>query len=134
MFDARLLPVRNRLTERMLRVMIRDVRSEKPPDLEPWSPSGQQSPGRKNETRIEPPGSVPERVRRSHELEARDRAARADHPGQLAQCRRRIRDVSKEIRETEGVEGRVLERQRVGVAEHQGDLLVTVRIGNDTAT
>jgi hypothetical protein len=55
------------------------------------------------------------------ELEHRHRAAGPDDASELAQRRRGIVDVAKEIREGERIEFRVLERERLGVPFAQLD-------------
>src|SRR5947199_313542 len=51
---------------------------------------------------------------RDGELEARDHAARADDAGELTEGRRRVVDITKEVREGERVEGGVVEREVFG--------------------
>ncbi len=98
---------------------VADARTEKPPDLVP--PRRDDAPRqREDPAHVELPGPAPEAVREA-ELEPGDRPARPYDAGELVQRRARVVDVAEQVREREGVEGLVAERQPLRLALDQSD-------------
>ena len=109
------LPRRHRGRQRVAPVVLRDVRAEEAPDLEPRPPPGHATGQREDAARVQPPPSPPEPARGHVELEAGDGAPGLHHPGQLAERRRRVGHVAQEVGERQGVEGPVGEGQPLGL-------------------
>jgi hypothetical protein len=70
---------------------------------------------------IKLPPRTPEAAR-NPEFEPGERTAGTEDPRQLAQSCARIGDVTQWVRERDGIEGVVVERQRLGISVHEADV------------
>jgi hypothetical protein len=86
-----------------------DARAEEPSDL---APAGRDraAEDRQAHSHVHLPGGTGDSGR-DEEVEHRDSAFRADDAGELPHRRRRVVDVAEKVREGQGVERRILERQ-----------------------
>src|SRR5689334_22286587 len=100
-------------------VVLRDVGTEEPPDTTPLTAAGHIPRDGQYGACVRPPPGSPERGGGNRELEARDCSARPEDPRELGQRRRRVRDVTQQVRERERIERLVGEREVFGLPDEE---------------
>ncbi len=113
------LPGRHERRHREPPVVLGDVGAQEAAHPVPRPATGEQAGHGKDAACVEPPRRPPEGPGRDQEVQAGHGPARADDPGQFPQRVRRIVDVAQQVREGQGVEAGVRERQLFGPAGGQ---------------